>query len=123
MNQLTKTEEEVMQIIWQLKQCFVKEIIEQLPNPKPPYNTISSVVRILEKKGFVAYNAYGKTHQYYPLIKKESYSNFALNSLVNSYFSGSFKNLVSNFTKKQTLSKKEIAELKQLLENHKTKKQ
>lgn len=122
MNQLTKTEEEVMQIIWQLKQCFVKEIIEQLPKPKPPYNTISSVVRILEKKGFVGYNAYGKTHQYYPLIEKESYSNFALNSLVNSYFSGSFKNLVSNFAKKQSLSKDEIAALKQLLENHQPKK-
>jgi len=117
MNRLTKTEEEIMQIIWQLDKCFVKDIIKQLPEPKPPYNTISSVVRILEKKGFVAYNAYGKTHQYYPIIEKESYSNFALNNLVNGYFSGSFKNLVSNFSEKNTLSKDEIEALQNLLKN------
>jgi len=119
MNRLTKTEEDIMQIIWQLKECFVKEIIEQLPEPKPPYNTISSVVRILEKKGFVAYKAYGKTHQYYPIVKKENYSNFALNNLVDGYFSGSFKNLVSNFSQKNKLSKDEIEALQNLIKNHK----
>ncbi len=117
MNRLTKTEEEIMQIIWQLDKCFVKDIIEQLPQPKPPYNTISSVVRILEKKGFVAHTAYGKTHQYYPIIKKENYSNFALNHLVNGYFAGSFKNLVSNFSRKNKLSTDEIEALQNLLKN------
>lgn len=119
MNRLTKTEEDIMQIIWQLKNCFVKDIIEQLPEPKPPYNTISSVVRILEKKDFVAHKAYGKTHQYYPIIEKEHYSNFALNNLVEGYFSGSFKNLVSNFSKKNKLSKEEIEALQNLLKNNK----
>jgi len=117
MERLTKTEEEIMQIIWQLEKCFVKDIIAQLSPPKPPYNTISSVVRILEKKGFVAHTAYGKTHQYYPLIEKENYSNFALNSLVNGYFSGSFKNLVSNFSQKNKLSKEEVEALQNLLKN------
>lgn len=117
MNRLTKTEEDIMQIIWQLEKCFVKDIIEQLPKPKPPYNTISSVVRILEKKGFVAHTAYGKTHQYFAIIKKENYSNFAVNNLVEGYFSGSFKNLVSNFTSKNKLSKTEIEALQKLLKN------
>ena len=69
MKELTKAEEQIMQILWKLKAGFVKNIIDQLPEPKPAYNTVSTIVRILEKKGFVSYNAYGKTHQYYPIIK------------------------------------------------------
>jgi len=118
MKRLTKTEEEVMHIIWQLESCFVKDIIAELPAPQPPYNTISSVVRILEKKGFVAHKAYGKTHQYYPIVKKADYSNFALNNLVENYFSGSLKSLVSTFTKHQKLGKDEIDALQDLLNNH-----
>jgi len=118
MKRLTKTEEEVMHIIWQLESCFVKDIIAKLPAPQPPYNTISSVVRILEKKGFVAHKAYGKTHQYYPIVQKADYSNYALNNLVDNYFSGSLKSLVSTFTKHQKLSKTEIDALQSLLDNH-----
>jgi len=118
MKSLTKTEEEVMHIIWQLENCFVKDIIAKLPKPQPPYNTISSVVRILEKKGFVAHKAYGKTHQYYPVINKSDYSNFALNNLMKNYFSGSLKSLVSSFTKQQKLSKTEIEALQDLLNKH-----
>lgn len=121
MKRLTKTEEEVMHIIWQLESCFVKDIIAELPAPQPPYNTISSVVRILEKKGFVAYKAYGKTHQYYPVIQKADYSNFALGNLMNNYFSGSLKSLVSTFTQHQKLSKDEIDALQDLLNNHQNK--
>jgi len=98
MQKLTKVEEEVMQIIWHKGPCFVKEIIEIMPLPKPPYSTISSVVRILEKKKFVGYNAYGKTHQYFPLIMKEDYVKIELEKVIDGYFSGSFKNLVSFFT-------------------------
>jgi len=74
MEELTKTEERVMQILWKLKTGFVKDIIDALPDdPKPPYNTISSVVRLLEKKGYVGYKAYGKTYEYFPLISKSDY--------------------------------------------------
>ena len=74
MEELTKTEERVMQVIWRLKKCFVKDIIDELPDdPKPPYNTISSVVRLLEKKGYVGYKAYGKTYEYFALISKSAY--------------------------------------------------
>jgi len=104
-----------MQIIWQLESCFVKDIIEKLPKPKPPYNTVSSVVRILERKGFVDHKAYGKTHEYFPIIEKESYSSFALKGLINNYFEGSIGNVVSAFTKKEKLSKAEIKALQDLL--------
>jgi len=115
MKQLTKTEEEIMHIIWQLDRCFVKDIIEKLPKPKPPYNTVSSVVRILQRKGFVDHKAYGKTHEYFPIINKESYSAFALKGLVNNYFAGSIGNLVSTFTKQEKLSKAEIEALQNLI--------
>ena len=72
--ELTKAEEQVMQILWQLEKAFVKEIIEQMPDPKPAYNTVSTIVRILEKKGFVSYEAFGKTHRYYPLMSKREYT-------------------------------------------------
>jgi len=121
MKHLTRTEEQIMQVIWDLENCFVKEVIEKLPKPKPPYNTISSVVRILEKKGFLAYNAYGRTHQYYPIITKEEYSRFAAQSLLENYFSGSIGNLVSTFTKSEKLSKEEINELINRLKNHNNK--
>ena len=86
---LTKTEEKVMQILWRIKKGFVKDIIEQLPSPKPPYNTISSVVRILEQKGFASHKAYGKTHEYYPIIAKAAYKKFAFKKMMMNYFDNS----------------------------------
>jgi len=73
MKQLTKAEEQVMQVLWQLKKAYVRDIIDQLPAPKPAYNTVSTIVRILERKGFVGYSAFGKSHEYFPLIEKKSY--------------------------------------------------
>lgn len=104
-----------MQIIWELESCFVKDIIEKLPEPKPPYNTVSSVVRILERKGFVNHKAYGKTHEYFPIIEKERYSSHALSGLINNYFGGSIGNVISAFTKQEKLSKSEIKTLQDLL--------
>ena len=100
MKQLTKAEEDIMQILWQLKQANVKAIIDELPEPKPAYNTVSTIVRILESKGFVDYNKQGKGHNYYPLIAKQDYSNQSINKLVDNYFQGSFKSMVSFFVKK-----------------------
>lgn len=108
MKQLTKAEEEIMQVLWQLEQANVKEIIEQLPEPKPAYNTVSTIVRILESKGFVDYEKQGKGHLYFPLVKKQDYSNQSLNQLVENYFQGSFKSMVSFFVKKNDINLNEL---------------
>jgi len=104
MKQLTKAEEEIMQILWQLEKGNVKAIISQLPNPKPAYNTVSTIVRILESKGFVDYEKQGKGHIYFPVVQKQDYSNQTLNSLVDNYFQGSFKSMVSFFVKKNDVN-------------------
>lgn len=100
-----------MQILWKLERAFVKDIIEEMPAPKPAYNTVSTIVRILEKKGFVGFKAYGKTHEYFPLISKEEYSNYYLNSFVKRYFKGSFQNLVSFFAKENQMNVTQMEEL------------
>lgn len=104
MKQLTKAEEEIMQILWQLQKANVKSIIEQLPKPKPAYNTVSTIVRILESKGFVDYKKQGKGHEYFPIIQKLEYSNQSINKLVDNYFQGSFKSMVSFFVKKNDIN-------------------
>lgn len=108
MKQLTKAEEEVMQILWQLEKCNVAAIIEELPEPKPAYNTVSTIVRILESKGFVDYEKKGKGHVYFPILKKSDYSNQSINKLVDGYFQGSFKSMVSFFMKKNDMSLTEL---------------
>ncbi|WP_418508557.1 BlaI/MecI/CopY family transcriptional regulator [Corallibacter sp.] len=108
MKQLTKAEEEIMQILWQLENANVKQIIQELPEPKPAYNTVSTIVRILESKGFVDYEKQGKGHRYFPLVKKTDYSNQSINSLVDNYFQGSFKSMVSFFMKKNDIGLNEL---------------
>ena len=108
MKQLTKAEEEVMQALWQLRKANVKSIIEIFPEPKPAYNTISTIVRILESKGFVDYEKKGKGHLYFPIVTKESYSNQSINKLVDNYFQGSFKSMVSFFVKKNDVNVQDI---------------
>ena len=109
MKKLTKSEEQIMQLIWELKNCMVSEILAKLGEPKPPHSTVSSVVRILEKKGFVSHKAYGRTYVYYPLISQEAYSQFALKRFASSYFGGSMNRLVSFLVKKNDLDLTEIA--------------
>ncbi|GGW54961.1 putative transcriptional regulator [Winogradskyella epiphytica] len=108
MKQLTKAEEEIMQTLWQLKRANVKAIIEELPEPKPAYNTVSTIVRILESKGFVDYEKQGKSHLYFPIVEKEAYSNQSINKLVDNYFQGSFKSMVSFFVQKNDIDVKDI---------------
>ena len=114
MKQLTKAEEQVMQILWEIKKGFVKDILEKIPAPKPAYNTVSTIVRILEKKGFVGYTAFGKTHEYYPIIEKNNYRSFYLKSMISGYFGGSFEHLVSFFAKDNNM---DIHEMEELLKN------
>ncbi|MEN8249227.1 MAG: BlaI/MecI/CopY family transcriptional regulator [Bacteroidota bacterium] len=118
MQQLTKAEEEVMQVLWQLETAFVKDIVEKFPDPKPAYNTVSTIVRILEKKGVVNHESFGKTHRYYPCITKEEYSRKFLNRFVDNYFSGSYSQLVSFFTKQENLSLTELEILLKELKEH-----
>lgn len=115
MEKLTTKEEEVMQILWELENAFVKEVIEKYPDTKPAYTTISSIIRILENKRFVSHKAFGNTHQYFPIVKKEEYRNSSFATFVDNYFDNSIQNVVSFLIKEEKLSKKEIAELKELL--------
>lgn len=108
MKQLTKAEEDIMQILWKLGKANVKSIIQELEDPKPAYNTVSTIVRILESKGFVDYEKQGKGHIYFPILKREDYSNQSLNKLVNNYFQGSFKSMVSFFVKENDITIDEL---------------
>lgn len=119
MESLTKAEERVMQVLWKLEKGFVKDIIEHLDEePKPPYTTISSIVRILESKGFVGYKAYGKTHEYFPVIKREDYSKRTLRQMIADYFDGSPANVMSFLVQDEKLDDKEIDALKKLIDKH-----
>jgi predicted transcriptional regulator len=111
MKQLTKAEEEIMQILWLLKKANVKSVIGLLPEPKPAYNTVSTIVRILESKGFVDYEKQGKGHIYFPVVEKEAYSNQSITKLVDNYFQGSFKSMVSFFVQKNDVDVKDIETL------------
>ena len=126
MKTLTKAEEQVMQILWQMKKGFVKDIISRIPDPKPAYNTISTIVRILEKKGFTGHKAYGNTHEYFPIVEKKEYTNSFMKKFMHNYFKGSFKEMVSFFAKEDNMSLSDFDELmkdvKQDLENDKQEK-
>lgn len=111
MKELTRAEDQVMQLLWKLEKAFVKDIIEQMPLPKPAYNTVSTIIRILEKKGFVGHNAYGKTHEYFPLISKKEYTRSYMSNFMRNYFSGSFQEMVSFFAKEDKMSLSELDEL------------
>ncbi|RYZ93999.1 MAG: BlaI/MecI/CopY family transcriptional regulator [Sphingobacteriaceae bacterium] len=119
--ELTRAEEQLMQVLWQLKKGYVKEVIEQLPEPKPAYNTVSTIIRILETKGFVGHNAYGKSHEYYPVISKEQYQNFASDKLLSGYFDNSVNRMLSFFVKKEKIDLKEADEIMKLIEKLKNK--
>jgi len=109
--QLTKAEEEIMQVLWELESAFVKDVIAKLPKPKPAYNTVSTVVRTLEQKGFVGHEPLGKSHKYHPLITKDAYTRSFMKGFVKRYFSGSYQQMVSFFTNEDKLSVNELEEL------------
>jgi len=111
MKELTKAEEQVMQFLWKLEKAFVKDLVDEMPEPKPAYNTVSTIVRILEKKGFVGHNAYGKTHEYFPLVGREEYTRSFMKNFMRNYFSGSFKEMVSFFAKEDNMSLSDFDEL------------
>ena len=116
---LTRAEEEIMRILWVLKKAFVKDILAEMPEPKPAYNTVSTIIRILEKKEVVGYTAYGKTHEYFPLITEEEYKRFEMQNLMVNYFDNSLPNLVSFFVKENDLKSKDLDEIMKLINDHK----
>ena len=107
-----------MQVLWQIESGFVKDVIEVLPEPKPAYNTVSTIVRILEQKGFVGHKAFGKSHQYFPVVSKDEYSKTFMNGFVSRFFSGSYQQLVSFFAKEKDMS---LSELEQIINQMKEK--
>jgi BlaI family penicillinase repressor len=119
--ELTKAEEQLMQVLWDLKKAFVKEVIEQLPIPKPAYNTVSTFIRILETKGFIDHIAFGKSHQYYPIVSKEEYKSFATDKLMNGYFENSVESMFSYFVKKEKIDLAEADEILKMIEKLKNK--
>jgi len=118
MEKLTNKEEKIMQVLWQLKKAFVKEVVAELPEPKPHYNTISTVIRKMEDKGFINHNAFGNTHQYYPVISMEEYKKNYMQKTINNYFENSYKNVVSFFAKEEKISVEELKEIIKLIEDN-----
>ncbi len=111
MKQLTKAEEEVMQLLWKLEESNVASIIDQMPEPKPAYNTISTIIRILENKEFVSHRKKGKGYIYFPIVKKDDYSSQSISKLMNNYFNGSFRNMVSFFVKRNDMEIKDLEKI------------
>jgi predicted transcriptional regulator len=117
MNELTKAEKEVMQHVWKLDSAFLKDIVEEFPEPRPAYTTISTVVRVLVRKGFLDFKTHGKVREYFATVSKENYFNRHIKEVVGSFFSGSSKNLASFFAEKEDLSISELENLKQMIDS------
>ena len=120
--ELTKAEEQIMQILWTLQEGLVKDMLEQMPEPKPAYNTVSTVVRVLEGKGFIDHKAYGNSHVYFPLIGESAYRKFTFDKMMANYFSNSYQSLVSFIANEKKLGVNELDELTKLIEDLKNKK-
>lgn len=114
--EFTKVEHQLMQVLWKLEKAFVKEIIQELPDPKPAYSTVSTMIRILETKGVVAYEAFGKTHRYYPLISKEEYMRFEADKFLDNYFSNSIQDMFSFFVNEKKIDLKDAEQLLKMID-------
>ena len=116
MQKLTNKEEEIMQILWKLKKAFVKEVMAEITEEQPHYNTLSTIIRNLEEKGFVSHNAFGNTHQYFPIVKMEDYRKRFMNTAIDTYFNSSYKNMVSFFAEEEKISADELREILAIIE-------
>lgn len=116
MEKLTNKEEEIMHILWKLEKAFVKEVMAEITDEQPHYNTLSTIVRNLEEKGFVSHNAFGNTHQYFPIVSLEAYRKRFMNAAIDNYFDSSYKNMVSHFAKEEKISADELREILAMIE-------
>ena len=119
MQKLAKREEQIMQAVWQLGHAFIKEIINEMPDPKPHYNTIATMVKILEDKRFLEHEAIGNVFMYYPVISKEQYQKHAMTDIVSQYFDNSYPNMLMFFAKEQKISDEELNEIVNLIKTQK----
>ena len=119
MQKLTNKEEEIMHILWKLEKAFIKDILAEYNDNKPHYNTLSTMVRNLEDKGYVSHEAFGKTHRYFPIVKKENYRKNFINTAIDNYFNSSYKNVVSFFAKEEKISVEELKDIIRLIEEQK----
>ncbi len=119
MDKLTNKVEEIMHILWKLEKAFVKDILTEYKDNKPHYNTLSTMVRNLEDKGYVSHEAFGKTHRYFPIVKKENYRKNFINTAIDNYFNSSYKNVVSFFAKEEKISVEELKDIIRLIEEQK----
>jgi BlaI family penicillinase repressor len=119
MQKLTNKEEEIMHILWKLKKAFVKEVMAEITEDQPHYNTLSTIIRNLEEKGYVSYNAFGNTHQYYPLVTIEEYRKRFMSTAIDNYFNSSYKNMVSFFAKEEKITAEELREILAMIETPK----
>lgn len=119
MQKLTNKEEEVMHILWKLKKAFVKDVLAEITEDQPHYNTLSTIIRNLEEKGFVSHNAYGNTHQYFPLVSMEDYRKRFMNNAIENYFNNSYKSMVSFFAQEDKISAEELREILEIIEKKK----
>lgn len=116
---LTNKEEEIMRVLWRLKKAFVKEILAELPEPKPHYNTVSTVIRTLEEKGHVGHESFGKTHRYYPILQKADYREEIVEGTVEQYFDNSFKEMVVHYAKSERITPEELQDIIDMIEKKK----
>ncbi|MDO9511441.1 MAG: BlaI/MecI/CopY family transcriptional regulator [Bacteroidales bacterium] len=116
MKELTRAEEQIMQVLWSIEKGFVNDILSQLPEPRPAYNTVSTIVRILEQKGFVGHTAFGRTHEYFPLVQKKAYSHVFFRNFMSNYFGNSYKSLASFFTREENLSLEELEAIRRMID-------
>ncbi len=117
--ELTRAELEIMQILWDKRRAFVGDILEKMPVPRPAYNTVSTIVRILEKKGFVGHTAYGRTHEYHPLVGREEYTDRYMTGVLSNFFGGSLVQMVSFLSSRENVSLKEADSIIGILEEMK----
>ncbi|MCF8449655.1 MAG: BlaI/MecI/CopY family transcriptional regulator [Taibaiella sp.] len=119
---LTKAEEDIMQVLWRLEKAFVKEIVDEMPEPKPHYNTVSTIIKILADKGIVGFESLGKANRYHPLVRKDDYSRKTMKQFVKRYFEGSYSEMFSFFVKDKDVSVQELENILKELKNNNTKK-
>ena len=115
MKELTKAEEELMQILWRIEKGFINDILAELGEPRPAYNTVSTIIRILEKKGFVDHKAYGKSYEYFPVVSKKEYTKTFFGLFMKNYFGDSYREMVSFFTNDNDMAIGELEDLKQAM--------
>lgn len=119
MQKLTNKEEEIMHILWKLEKAFVKDVLNEVKDDKPHYNTLSTIIRNLEEKGYVGHNAYGNTHQYFPVVTKEEYRQGFMSNAIENYFNNSYKSMISFFAKEEKISAEELREILDMIEKNK----